>query len=380
MTVEDIADVISMTTGVPVSNLTEAETEKLLRMESVLHERIIGQEEAVTALSKAIRRSRSGLKDPKRPAGSFIFLGPSGVGKTELSKALAEFLFNSEDALLSFDMSEYMEKHSVSRLVGSPPGYVGFDEGGQLTKAVRQRPYSVVLFDEIEKAHPDVFNILLQILEEGRLTDAQGRTVDFRNTIIIMTSNVGAREIAQSTPLGFQSDANTGLSDKEIKSRVMSEMKKLFRPEFLNRIDEIIVFKSLTEAEIAEIVNLMVAELRERLISQNMTINLTEAASKHVAKEGTDATFGARPLRRAIQRLLEDPISEQILEGRWTSGSVIDVDFKDGELTFAAGSGSIPAPRKRDSIAKDTELLLTNFDLGNAGVSSGGSMSGGAAD
>ena len=380
VTVEDIADVISMTTGVPVSNLTEAETEKLLRMESVLHERIIGQEEAVTALSKAIRRSRSGLKDPKRPAGSFIFLGPSGVGKTELSKALAEFLFNSEDALLSFDMSEYMEKHSVSRLVGSPPGYVGFDEGGQLTKAVRQRPYSVVLFDEIEKAHPDVFNILLQILEEGRLTDAQGRTVDFRNTIIIMTSNVGAREIAQSTPLGFQSDANTGLSDKEIKSRVMSEMKKLFRPEFLNRIDEIIVFKSLTEAEIAEIVNLMVAELRERLISQNMTINLTEAASKHVAKEGTDATFGARPLRRAIQRLLEDPISEQILEGRWTSGSVIDVDFKDGELTFAAGSGSIPAPRKRDSIAKDTELLLTNFDLGNAGVSSGGSMSGGAAD
>ncbi|WP_139653718.1 ATP-dependent Clp protease ATP-binding subunit [Raoultibacter phocaeensis] len=380
VTVEEIADVISMTTGVPVSNLTEAETEKLLRMESVLHERLVGQEEAVTALSKAIRRSRSGLKDPKRPAGSFIFLGPSGVGKTELSKALAEFLFNSEDALLSFDMSEYMEKHSVSRLVGSPPGYVGFDEGGQLTKAVRQRPYSVVLFDEIEKAHPDVFNILLQILEEGRLTDAQGRTVDFRNTIIIMTSNVGAREIAQSTPLGFQSDASAGLSDKEIKSRVMSEMKKLFRPEFLNRIDEIIVFKSLTEDEIAQIVNLMVAELRERLISQNMTINLSDAASKYIAKEGTDAAFGARPLRRAIQRLLEDPISEQILEGKWTSGSVIDVDYLDGELTFEAGSGSIPAPRKRDSIAKDTELLLTNFDLANAGVRSGGSMSGGAAD
>ena len=217
VTVEDIADVVSMSTGVPVSNLTEAETEKLLRMEGVLHERVIGQDEAVTALSKAIRRSRSGLKDPKRPAGSFIFLGPSGVGKTELSKALAEFLFNSEDALLSFDMSEYMEKHSVSRLVGSPPGYVGFDEGGQLTKAVRQRPYSVVLFDEIEKAHPDVFNILLQILEEGRLTDAQGRTVDFRNTVIIMTSNVGARDIAQSTPLGFSSSDQAGLSDKEIK-------------------------------------------------------------------------------------------------------------------------------------------------------------------
>lgn len=379
--VEDIADVISMTTGIPVSNLTEAETEKLLRMEGVLHERVIGQDEAVTALSKAIRRSRSGLKDPKRPAGSFIFLGPSGVGKTELSKALAEFLFNSEDSLLSFDMSEYMEKHSVSRLVGSPPGYVGFDEGGQLTKAVRQKPYSVVLFDEIEKAHPDVFNILLQILEEGRLTDAQGRTVDFRNTIIIMTSNVGAREIAQSTPLGFSSDAEAGLSDKEIKSRVMTEMKKLFRPEFLNRIDEIIVFKSLTEGEIAQIVDLMVAELRDRLIDQNMTINLTEDARKVIAKEGTDITFGARPLRRAIQRLLEDPISEQILEGRWTSGSVIDVDVNDeGELDFKQGSGSIPAPRKRDNIAQETELLLTNFDLGNAGVSSGGGMSGGAAD
>ena len=380
VTVEDIADVVSMTTGVPVSNLTEAETEKLLRMEAVLHERVVGQEEAVTALSKAIRRSRSGLKDPKRPAGSFIFLGPSGVGKTELSKALAEFLFNSEDALLSFDMSEYMEKHSVSRLVGSPPGYVGFDEGGQLTKAVRQRPYSVVLFDEIEKAHPDVFNILLQILEEGRLTDAQGRTVDFRNAVIIMTSNVGAREIAQPTTLGFSTEEHAGLSDKEIKSRVMSEMKKLFRPEFLNRIDEIIVFKSLNDEQISEIVKLMVADLRERMIEQNMSINLTEAACKLIAKEGTDATFGARPLRRAIQRLLEDPLSEQILEGTWTSGSVIDVDAVDGELVFTAGSGSIPAPRKRDSIAREAELLLTNYDLGHAGVSSGGSFSGGAAD
>ncbi len=290
VTLEDIADVVSMSTGVPVSNLTEAETEKLLRMEGVLHERVIGQEEAVTALSKAIRRSRAGLKDPKRPAGSFIFLGPSGVGKTELSKALAEFLFNSEEALLSFDMSEYMEKHTVSRLVGSPPGYVGFDEGGQLTKAVRQRPYSVVLFDEIEKAHPDVFNILLQILEEGRLTDAQGRTVDFRNTVIIMTSNVGARDIAQSTSLGFSPDGQAGLSDDEIKSRVMSEMKKLFRPEFLNRLDEIIVFKSLTEEQISQIVELMVADLRDRMISQNMTINLTPAAVSFIAKEGTDTT------------------------------------------------------------------------------------------
>ena len=386
VTVKDIADVVSMTTGVPVSNLTEAETEKLLRMESVLHERVIGQDEAVTALSKAIRRSRAGLKDPKRPAGSFIFLGPSGVGKTELSKALAEFLFNSEDALLSFDMSEYMEKHSVSRLVGSPPGYVGFDEGGQLTKAVRQKPYSVVLFDEIEKAHPDVFNILLQILEEGRLTDAQGRTVDFRNAVIIMTSNVGAREIAQTTPLGFSGNDHAGLSDKEIKSRVMAEMKKLFRPEFLNRIDEIIVFKSLTDEQIAQIVELMVADLRERMIAQNMSINLTPAATKLIAKEGTDTTFGARPLRRAIQRLLEDPLSEQILEGKWQSGSIVDVDVDEsGEnLEFKQGSGVVPAPRKRDSIARDAELLLTNYDLGHAGLpsagSGGGTASGGAAD
>ena len=383
VTAQDIADVVSRTTGVPVSNLTEAETEKLLRMEGVLHERVIGQEEAVTALSKAIRRSRAGLKDPKRPAGSFIFLGPSGVGKTELSKALAEFLFSSEDALISFDMSEYMEKHSVSRLVGSPPGYVGFDEGGQLTKAVRQRPYSVVLFDEIEKAHPDVFNILLQILEEGRLTDAQGRTVDFRNTVFIMTSNVGAREISAPTTLGFSPEGKAGLSDKEIKSRVMGEVKKLFRPEFLNRIDEIIVFKSLTQEQIVEIAKLMVADLRERLIAQNMTINLTDDAYKLIAKEGTDAAYGARPLRRAIQRLLEDPLSEELLEGKWTSGSVIQANVsEDGEsLAFVPGTGSIPAPRKHDNIARDAELLLTNFDLGHAGVSgSGGSASGGAAD
>lgn len=378
----EIADVVSMSTGVPVSNLTEAEADKLLRMESVLHERIIGQEEAVTALSKAIRRSRSGLKDPKRPSGSFIFLGPSGVGKTELSKALAEFLFGTEDALITYDMSEYMEKHSVSRLVGSPPGYVGFDEGGQLTKAVRQRPYSVVLFDEIEKAHPDVFNILLQILEEGRLTDSQGRSVDFRNTVIIMTSNVGARQIAETAPLGFTPDSQKGLSDKEIKSRVMSEMKKLFRPEFLNRLDEIIVFKSLTEEQIAQIVDLMVADLRDRLITMDMTINLTPEARALVAKEGTDTTMGARPLRRAIQRLLEDPISEQLLAGTWHAGSVIDVGVKDGELTFTPGTGEIPAPRKRDSIAHEAESLLPQFDLSHAGAPShgGGVSSDGAAD
>ena len=381
VTEKEVADVVSMTTGVPVSNLTETETAKLLRMEGVLHERVIGQDEAVTALSKAIRRSRAGLKDPKRPAGSFIFLGPSGVGKTELSKALAEFLFNSEDALISFDMSEYMEKHSVSRLVGSPPGYVGFDEGGQLTKAVRQRPYSVVLFDEIEKAHPDVFNILLQILEEGRLTDSQGRLVDFRNTVIIMTSNVGAHEIAQTQTLGFSGSENVGLSDKEIKNRVMTELKRTFRPEFLNRLDEIIVFKSLTSAEISQIVSLMVDDLRQRLIALSMTINLSDDALKFVAKEGTDVTFGARPLRRAIQRLLEDPLSEQILEGKWTSGSVIQVDLEGEELTFTQGEGSIPAPRKRDNIARETELLLTQYNLGAAGAGTpGGAADDGAVD
>ncbi|MBR0404239.1 MAG: ATP-dependent Clp protease ATP-binding subunit, partial [Eggerthellaceae bacterium] len=382
VTLQDIADVVSMTTGVPVSNLTEAETEKLLRMESVLHERIIGQEEAVTALSKAIRRSRSGLKDPKRPAGSFIFLGPSGVGKTELSKALAEFLFNSEDALISFDMSEYMEKHTVSRLVGSPPGYVGYDEGGQLTKAVRARPYSVVLFDEIEKAHPDVYNILLQILEEGRLTDGQGRTVDFRNTVIIMTSNVGARDIAQTQTLGFSSEPNKGLSDKEIQSRVMSELKKMFRPEFLNRLDEIIVFKSLTDEQMVEIVRLLVSDLRERMIEQNMSINLTDAACRLIAKEGTDVTFGARPLKRAIQRLLEDPLSEEILEGQWVSGRIVDVDVdEEGEkLVFSQGSGDIPARRKRDTIAQEAELLLRDYNLGHASIPSGGLASGGASD
>ena len=380
VTEHEIADVVSQTTGVPVSDLTEAETAKLLRMESALHERVIGQDEAVNAISKAIRRSRAGLKDPKRPAGSFIFLGPSGVGKTELSKALAEFLFNSEDALITLDMSEYMEKHTVSRLVGSPPGYVGYDEGGQLTKAVRQHPYSVVLFDEIEKAHPDVFNILLQILEEGRLTDGQGRTVDFRNTVIIMTSNVGARDIVQTQTLGFSSEPDKGLSDKEIQSRVMSEMKKLFRPEFLNRIDEIIVFKSLTEEQIVQIVHLMVGDLRDRMISQNMSINLTDEACRLIAKEGTDTTFGARPLRRAIQRLLEDPLSEQILEGRWTSGMIVDVDAQDGKLVFTQGSGDIPEPRKRDTIAQEAELLLRDYNLGNASIPQGGLASGGASD
>lgn len=348
---DQIADVVSIATGVPVSNLTEAETAKLLRMEDALHKRVIGQNEAVGALSKSIRRSRAGLKDPKRPMGSFILLGPSGVGKTELSKALAEFLFGTEDALISFDMSEYMEKHTVSRLIGSPPGYVGYDEGGQLTKAVRQRPYSVVLFDEIEKAHPDVFNVLLQILEEGHLTDAQGRKVDFRNTIIIMTSNVGAREITRESPLGFSTTNAGGLSDKEIHDSVMAELKKLFRPEFLNRVDDTIVFKSLTDDDIAQIVDLMIDDLRQRLIVQGMSIELTLAAKRYVASQGTDAAFGARPLRRAIQRLIEDPLSEEVLEGKWKEGSIILVDYVGDELVFAPGTGEIPKLRERKTLA-----------------------------
>ena len=371
---DQIADVVSVATGVPVSNLTEAETAKLLRMEDALHERVIGQNEAVTALSKSIRRSRAGLKDPRRPMGSFIFLGPSGVGKTELSKALAEFLFGTEDALISFDMSEYMEKQTVSRLIGSPPGYVGYDDGGQLTKAVRQRPYSVVLFDEIEKAHPDVFNILLQILEEGHLTDAQGRKVDFRNTIIIMTSNVGAREIVRENPLGFGTTNQSGMSDKDIHDSVIAELKKLFRPEFLNRLDDTIVFKSLTSDDIVKIIDLMVDDLRQRLVAQGMSIELTEAAKKYIESQGTDTAFGARPLRRAIQRLIEDPISEEILEGKWTEGSIILVDYVGDELVFAPGTGEIPKLRERKTLA--LEAPRTDFHVSPAS----GSVGGGAAD
>ena len=344
----DIADVVSSISGVPVSNLTEGEASKLLRCEEVLHQRVIGQDEAVNAVSRAIRRSRSPLKDPRRPGGSFIFLGPSGVGKTELAKALAEFLFGSEDALISYDMSEFMEKHAVSKLVGAPPGYVGYDEGGELTKAVRRRPYSVVLFDEIEKAHPDEFNILLQILDEGRLTDGQGRHVDFSNTVVIMTSNIGARDIAQTTTMGF-GGSGSGLSDKEINSRVMSELKKLFRPEFLNRVDEVVVFKSLTPKQLRGIVDLMVMDLRRRLYTQGMSIELTDAARDLVAERGTDKIYGARPLRRSIQTLIEDELAEEMLRGKWQAGDIIYVDVaEDGEgLTFTKGAGQIAPPEER---------------------------------
>ena len=373
---EDIADVVSSMTGVPVSSLTEAEASKLLRCEDVLHQRVVGQDEAVTKVAKAIRRSRSPLKDPRRPGGSFIFLGPSGVGKTELAKALAEFLFGSEEALISFDMSEFMEKHTVSKLVGAPPGYVGYDEGGELTKAVRRRPYSVVLFDEVEKAHPDVFNVLLQILEEGRLTDGQGRHVDFSNTVIIMTSNIGARDIAQTTTMGFSAQGASGLSDKEITSRVMSELKKHFRPEFLNRVDEVVVFKSLTPEQLRGIVELMVADLRERLIAQGMSIELTDAARDLVAKEGADPVYGARPLRRAIQTLIEDPLSEELLQGMWHRDEIIRVDEKDGALVFEHATGEIPAPRRREHLMSPDLASLPEPSSGASGA--GGTLTSGA--
>ena len=354
VTPEHIASVVSRSTGVPVTNLTEAETDKLLRMESVLHERVVAQDEAVTKVSKAIRRSRAGLRDPRRPSGSFIFLGPSGTGKTELAKTLAEFLFGTQDALITFDMSEYMEKHAVSKLVGAPPGYVGYDEGGELTKAVRQKPYSVVLFDEIEKAHPDLFNILLQILEEGRLTDGQGRKVDFRNTVIIMTSNIGAREIAKTTPLGFSVErSGGGLDDRAIHQNVMSEVKKLFKPEFLNRVDDIVVFHSLTDEQLLSIVDLLIEDLRDRLVARGNNIVLTPGAKAFIAKEGTDAAYGARPLRRAIQTLVEDPLSEKILEGDLDAGKVVTVDEQDGKLTFEWAAGEIPAPRRRETMSDE---------------------------
>ena len=318
---EEIADIVSMWTGIPVFKLTEAETQKLMRMEEELHKRVIGQHPAIEVISKAIRRSRAGLKDPKRPTGSFIFLGPSGVGKTELARTLAEFLFGDDDAMIRIDMSEYMEKHAVSRLVGSPPGYIGYDEGGQLTEAVRRKPYSVLLLDEIEKAHPDVFNILLQILEDGRLTDAQGRTVDFRHAIVIMTSNIGAAEIARNTPLGFAvSDDETGITYDDMKNRIMGELKKVFRPEFLNRIDDVIVFHKLQKDEISQIVELLLLRIRESMAERELQLELTDPAKDLLVEKGWDPSMGARPLRRAIQRYIEDPLADFVLREQLDPG------------------------------------------------------------
>lgn len=335
---EDIAEIVSQWTGVPVFQLTEEESQRLLKMEDILHKRVVGQNEAVTAVAKAIRRGRVGLKDPKRPVGSFIFLGPTGVGKTELCKALAEAMFGDENAMLRLDMSEYMEKHTVSRLVGSPPGYVGYDEGGQLTEKVRRKPYSVVLFDEIEKAHPDVFNILLQILEDGRLTDSQGRTVDFKNTVIIMTSNVGARLITdQQNGLGFAFDNPENKKEKtneEIREAVIGELKKLFRPEFLNRVDDIIVFNKLTQEEIKEIAGKLLENLKARLKAVDIDAEFTDEAVTEISNEGYDDTYGARPLRRAITSKIEDALSEKMLENEIKKGDHIVCDFKDGKFTF----------------------------------------------
>jgi ATP-dependent Clp protease ATP-binding subunit ClpC len=321
-------------------------------MEDELHRRIISQNEAIKAISKAIRRTRAGLKDPKRPAGSFVFLGPSGVGKTELAKALAEFLFGDEAALIQLDMSEYMEKHTVSRMVGSPPGYVGYDEGGQLTEQVRRRPYSIILLDEIEKAHHDVFNILLQILEDGRLTDSQGRAVDFKNTILIMTSNLGARYIQKGTPLGF-GKSQEGLSYKDMKDKVMGEIKKTFRPEFLNRIDDVIVFQELSRDDIKRIVDLMFKRIVDQLKEQAIEIRLTEEAKDLLAKEGYEPAMGARPLRRAIQRLIEDPLSEGLLSGEFRPGDDIvviaeneKIEFKKLETANVGGSHGSHGRRK----------------------------------
>src|SRR5687767_7951424 len=338
---EEIAEVLSTWTGIPVFKLTEEETEKLLRMEDELHKRIISQDDAIKAVSKAIRRTRAGLKDPKRPAGSFIFLGPSGVGKTELSKALAEFLFGDEDALIQLDMSEYMEKHTVSRLIGSPPGYVGYEEGGQLTEAVRRKPFSVILFDEIEKAHPDVFNTLLQILEDGRLTDSQGHHVDFKNTIIIMTSNLGTRDIQKGPGIGFASKPDEKLTYERMKDKVMEELKRSFRPEFLNRIDEVIVFHSLTQEDVKRIVDLMTKRVREQLKAKDLEIEITDAAKTVLAEKGYDPALGARPLRREIQRLVEDPLSEKLLWKEFRAGQTIIIDARDGEIVFE-GAGVPP--------------------------------------
>ncbi|ETI66220.1 ATP-dependent protease ATP-binding subunit ClpC [Neobacillus vireti] len=331
VTVEDIASVVSSWTGVPVSKLAETETAKLLNLEEILHSRIIGQEEAVKAVSKAVRRARAGLKDPKRPIGSFVFLGPTGVGKTELARALAEAMFGDEDAMIRIDMSEYMEKHSTSRLVGSPPGYVGYEEGGQLTEKVRRKPYSVILLDEIEKAHPDVFNILLQVLEDGRLTDSKGRTVDFRNTVLIMTSNVGAESLKRNKYVGF--NIQDGEQDyKDMKGKVMEELKKAFRPEFLNRIDEIIVFHALERKHLNEIVTLLSEQLIKRLSEQDISIELTEAAKEKISQEGYDPEYGARPLRRAIQKHIEDRLSEELLKGTLLMGQHAVIDVDNGEF------------------------------------------------
>ena len=352
---DEIAHIVYSWTGIPVSRLVEGESSKLLKMEDVLHGRIISQHEAVIAVSKAVRRARSGMKDPKRPMGSFVFLGPTGVGKTELARALAAFLFESEDTLIRIDMSEYMERFAVSRLVGAPPGYVGYDEGGQLTEAVRRRPYSVILLDEIEKAHQDVFNILLQVMEDGRLTDSQGRIVDFKNTVIIMTSNIGAQQITSDGGIGFREGGAEEESDKayeSMKHRITDEMKRVFRPEFLNRVDETIVFHQLKRDEILQIVDLMVDRVREQITGHGMELEVTQPVRDMIANEGFDPQYGARPLRRAVQRLIEDPLSEEVLLGRFVSGDTIRAELEDGKIFFTKSADLKSLPVESQSSAE----------------------------
>jgi ATP-dependent Clp protease ATP-binding subunit ClpC len=334
VTGEDIAYIVSTWTGVPVTKLAMAETERLLKLEEVLHARMVNQEEAVSAVARAVRRARSGLKNPRRPVGSFIFLGPSGVGKTYLAKTLAEALFGDEEAMVRVDMSEYMERHNVSRLVGAPPGYVGYEEGGQLTEAVRRKPYSVVLLDEIEKAHTEAFNLLLQILEDGRLTDAQGRVVDFKNTVVIMTANVGAHLLKKDSAIGFRATAGEAGHYEAMKERILGELKRTFRPEFLNRVDEIIVFQELSEPHLRRVVDLMLEEVGKRLKENNLELEVTDRARERLAREGADPMYGARPLRRSITRLVEDPLSEEVIKGTFQPGDTVVVDFQDEGFTF----------------------------------------------
>jgi ATP-dependent Clp protease ATP-binding subunit ClpC len=362
---EEIADIVSMWTGIPVFKLTEGESQKLLRMEDELHHRVIGQDQAIHAVAKAIRRSRAGIKDPRRPTGSFVFLGPSGVGKTELARTLAEFLFGDEDALLQVDMSEYMEKHAVSRLIGSPPGYVGYEEGGQLSEAVRRKPYSVILLDEIEKAHPDVFNILLQILEDGHLTDSQGRTVDFRNTLVIMTSNIGAQTISRGSTLGFSKADEDGMSYEEMKNRITGELKKVFRPEFLNRLDEVIVFHKLTREDIKLIVDLMIDRVGEQLREREVDIQLTEPAKELLVEKGYEPSMGARPLRRAIQYYVEDLLADEVLAGAVPDGSTVLIDRKE-DTTFMTLLAAKPKPKTKKEM-----IGATNSDSSKSNKTTG---------
>lgn len=378
VTEEHIAHIVSTWTGVPVSKLTESEGEKLMKMEEILHQQVIGQHDAVVAISKAIRRARVGLKNPDRPIGSFIFSGPTGVGKTELAKALASYFFGSQDNMIRMDMSEFMERHTVSKLIGSPPGYVGYNEGGQLTEAVRRKPYSVVLFDEIEKAHPDVFNMLLQILDDGRLTDSKGRVIDFKNTIIIMTSNVGARSIEDPTPLGFAVKLDAEAKYTKIKDTVSEELKKTFRPEFLNRLDDTIIFQQLSKEEIRQIVDIMIKDLMSRLNNQKLKLELTDEVKDHLAKDGYSPSYGARPLRRVIQKQIEDPLCEELLQSHYKEGDIIkavmqdyDPEKKTGKIAFEHG-GSLPLDSFIIEVKKPAKKVSSVVGGGDSGSGSGG--------